>query len=657
MPDPVVTNRVSCRKRGRLATALMTGCALLSSAGVLADPHESGNWSPLITWPHVPSSVAVLPGGKLLTWSSNELLSFPDNGVRFSYSSVYDPDNGTFTTSNNPTHDMFCAGISLRSDGTVVAAGGNPQLQDTSVFNPATGAWQQGPYMNHERWYGTTLTLADDSIFATFARGDSNIPELLNGSGNWVELPDAAMTTLWNEQNLVNSGAVNNSVIAQWNANMQVAPDGRIFHAGPTRTMHWFDTTGSGSSEIIGARPGDDRHRQGDTFSLYDVGKMLMTGGSDKSRQDSATATAMTFDINGSSPAVAFTDSMIAPRVYHNAVVLPNGEVMIIGGNSSGILFDDDTSVLDTEIWSPLSGTFRTTAPVAVGRNYHSVAVLLKDGRVFSGGGGLCGNCDVNHPDAQIFDPPYLFNVDGSRATRPVINNAPAEIQARNNLLVSASPGVQRFNLLRVSSNTHSVNTDERLIPVSFSAVTETLYQLTTTSNPNVLLPGYYWLFALDQNGVPSIGRTLRVETGVAPVVPFMQYDQPAKQNHRPGDRVELQLQVSNQQSASPIQYSATGLPQGLTINPSTGLISGTLDDTIEQQLQSQVLVRGTDQAGLVTIEWLVSHSTGDGVVAGSPGLPDLLVLGLGFVLLRGWQERTIIAERATPIHPVHRSS
>ena len=52
-------------------------------------------------------------------------------------------------------------------------------------------------------------------------------------------------------------------------------------------------------------------------------------------------------------------------------------------------------------------------------RNYHSVAVLLPDGRVFSGGGGLCGTCATNHPDGQIFSPPYFFNSNGSLRTRP----------------------------------------------------------------------------------------------------------------------------------------------------------------------------------------------------------------------------------------------
>ena len=57
------------------------------------------------------------------------------------------------------------------------------------------------------------------------------------------------------------------------------------------------------------------------------------------------------------------------------------------------IPFDDDTSVFDTELWDPATGLFTLLSPIAVGRNYHSVGLLLPDARVFSGGGGLCGTC------------------------------------------------------------------------------------------------------------------------------------------------------------------------------------------------------------------------------------------------------------------------
>ena len=596
-----------------MASIGLLAIALLAAGKVTAMEARAtaGEWSDLITWPHVPSSAALLPDGRVLTWSSNERLAFPDNGVRYSHSAIFNPADDTFIITDNPSHDMFCAGISLLQDGTVLAAGGNPQLQDTSYFDAATAAWRTGPFMNQQRWYGTTVTMPDDSVFATFARGDNNIPELLPRNGAWRELPGAVMDTLWNEQNTINGNAVNDSVIAQWNANMHVAPDGRVFHAGPTLTMHWFDVSGNGTMQEIGPRISGDQHRQGGTSTLFDTGRILLTGGSDKSLSNSATASALSIDINGATPVVTEVDALDSPRVYHNSVLMPNGEVMIIGGNTSGVLFDDTTSVLGTEIWNPLSGNFRTTAPIAVSRNYHSIALLLQDGRVLSGGGGLCGSCTVNHPDAQIYSPPYLFNANGERRARPGILAANATAQAGDTLLVDATANITRFNLLRLSSNTHSVNTDERLIKTRLQRVASGLYELELPDNPNVLLPGNYWLFGLDAAGTPSVGYRINVRTGVAPLrapismapitVPIWQQDEPAT----------LSVEATGGEG---LRFEAENLPPGLTLNGVTGQISGI--PSIAGNYQSTLIVRDARQAIAQSITFNIR--TDSGIIAGS---------------------------------------
>ena len=74
------------------------------------------------------------------------------------------------------------------------------------------------------------------------------------------------------------------------------------------------------------------------------------------------------------------------------------------------------------EIWNPTTQTFTLDASSAVPRTYHSSAVLVPDGRVFVEGGGLCGGCSVNHLDAEIYSPAYLFNEDGSTADRPTVS-------------------------------------------------------------------------------------------------------------------------------------------------------------------------------------------------------------------------------------------
>ena len=53
--------------------------------------------------------------------------------------------------------------------------------------------------------------------------------------------------------------------------------------------------------------------------------------------------------------------------------------------------FTDTTPVFNAELWNPVTETFTVLAKASVPRNYHSIALLLPDGTVFNGGGGLCG--------------------------------------------------------------------------------------------------------------------------------------------------------------------------------------------------------------------------------------------------------------------------
>ena len=109
-----------------------------------------------------------------------------------------------------------------------------------------------------------------------------------------------------------------------------------------------------------------------------------------------------------------------------NCVVLPNGQVVLIGGQTYAVGFSDSNSVLVPELFDPVTETFTPLPPIAAPRNYHSVALLLPDGRVVSAGGGLCGaGCAANHADLQVLTPNYLLKPDGTPAVRPVINAAP----------------------------------------------------------------------------------------------------------------------------------------------------------------------------------------------------------------------------------------
>jgi galactose oxidase len=151
-------------------------------------------------------------------------------------------------------------------------------------------------------------------------------------------------------------------------------------------------------------------------------------------------------------------------------------------------------------------------APETSPRNYHSVGVLLRDGRVFSGGGGLCGDgCTANHPDGQVFTPPYLLNSDGTLRTRPTITAAPSSAATGAAIAVTTGSAVSKFALVRIGSSTHSVDTDQRRVPLAVTAQNGNTYTLAIPADDGVAIPGNYYLFALDAAGTPSLASIINI--------------------------------------------------------------------------------------------------------------------------------------------------
>ena len=166
--------------------------------------------------------------------------------------------------------------------------------------------------MSYPRWYPTTLTMPDNRIFTAFAEGAGNTSEIYaTGQQQWLNTPGATMQSLVDEQNLINSNqSGNGSTDMQWYAFMHVAPNGRVFQSGPMQTMHWFDTTGQGDVEQIGARLGGDQARMFGSAVMYDIGKILITGGNDASQEEPSSNKAMTVNLNGAAPVIQETTPM-----------------------------------------------------------------------------------------------------------------------------------------------------------------------------------------------------------------------------------------------------------------------------------------------------------------------------------------------------------
>jgi len=555
-----------------LAAAQLAADAGLAQEPIVqaaVEPDESqgaGSWSSVINWtPHIPVSAANLPDGRILTFASNQRTTFPV-GPEFTYAATWNPSTGVFQEFNHNSHDMFCGGMVMLPDGRVMVNGGRNEVTSTSVFDWRNNTWTRLQNMNGGRWYNTSVALSNGGVFTATGSGTG-----INTTERW------ASATGWSVLTGIGWPAATNAdagYIKHWHPFVSLAPSGRLMHFGPTDTMHWFDVTGTGSFTNSGTTvPGAHYPKEG-CWAMYDEGKVLVAGGGQNTTASSidssigiSTNAAYTVNMNTEPPTVSSTASMVYPRQFANAVVLPGGEVLVMGGNSPGRKFSDAGSIMPCEIWSPRTSTWRTVASISVPRNYHSVALLLPDGRVWLGGGGLGGG---DHRDAQVYTPPALFTTTGANAVRPKLSSAPARIGPGTSFSVTGSPGIVKFSLIRMASVTHSVNTDQRYLSLPFIETSPGNYQLTARSNLNVMTPGYWMLFGINPSGAFSVSRTVQVDATAGINIATI-----GSRQGTVGTAASLQVQATGPAGVA-LAYAATNLPTGLSINSSTGLITQT---------------------------------------------------------------------------------
>ena len=473
------------------------------SAAVGPDRGRTGQWGATVGFPIVPVASAVLPGNKLLTWSAYAADNY-GGSKGYTQTAIMDLTTGQVTQRrvDDTGHDMFCPGLSVLADGRVLVSGGSNAKQ-ASIYDPATDAWSAAAPMNIGRGYQSQVTMATGDVFTVGGSwsGDrgGKTGEVYSPAGNsWRTLPGVPPEPFFTADPRGVFRADNHA----W---LFAVGGGRVFHAGPSKRMHWVSTDGPGSVTDAGPR-GDSADAMNGNAVMYDVGKILTVGGAPAYENSDATNRASTIDISTGTAKVARVGDMAFARAFANSVVLPDGTVVVIGGQARAVPFSDQTAVLVPELWNPATGRFTRLAPMAVPRTYHSVANLLPDGRVFSGGGGLCGPCATNHFDGQVFTPPYLLAADGTPKPRPAITAAPATAAGGATLTIGTDRPVTAFALMRVGSATHTVDTDQRRVPLTPTALSPTGYRVTVPGAPGVAPPGRYLLFALDAQGVPSTG-------------------------------------------------------------------------------------------------------------------------------------------------------
>ncbi|KAH6721767.1 carbohydrate-binding module family 32 protein [Leptodontidium sp. MPI-SDFR-AT-0119] len=511
-----ITALTEAGNRGPWTSAAEFGIQVLYNSSTPTKP-PLGKWGSIIQLPLVAAGAFLVPtSGNVITFSRSGTKD-GNVGTGNPYTSTYNFATGNVTLRNvmETKHDMFCPGQSRDFNGRTFLSGGDDASR-VSIYEPDTDSWVVAPQMNLLRGYQASTTISDGRTFIIGGswlnnpadRGGKNAEIFDETTNTWTLLPGCPVAPMLTNDNAGIYRADNHGWIFAWS-------NSSIFQAGPSAAMNWYSALGSGSVTPAGTRASSDS--MCGVAVLYDAaaGKIFTAGGAPSYENAPATNSAHLITITSPStpPTVATLPSMTYARSFANGVVLPDGKIFIIGGQPYPVTFTDTNAVMQPELWDTVSNTFTVLPAHKIPRCYHSTALLLLDGTVFTAGGGLCGNCATNHLNAEIYSPGYLFNADGTAATRPVITYLSSSMVGVGGTLniVTDSP-VVKFSLIRYGSATHTVDTDQRRL--AFDSAAGTVNTITVPGDPGVALPGYWMLFAINGNGVPSVAKTVKITVG-----------------------------------------------------------------------------------------------------------------------------------------------
>ncbi len=531
-----------------------------------ADADARGMWSPVYNWPGIAVHAVVLPDGRLLTFGSTG--SGYQTGIA-SYD-IWDPavapDAGHMTLPNGTGVDIFCSSTVLlppESPGgvaTAFIAGGdlwtgtatlNQGNQNSAVFDVASRSLTRKSDMLRTRWYSTSVTLPNGETYIQGGNGGHDRPEVRSLTGAFRLLSSA-----------------DTSALHPLYPRNFVAPDGRVFGFDSDGRMYYVDPSGNGRIDRVGQFSAQYARDSG-SAALFRPGRILQLGGNSSG--------AIVIDIaGGGTPGVTPTQSLSSQRQWVSATILADGKVLATGGSQ----VDNELVGVNTraEVWNPTTGQWMQ-GPLGVRPHlYHSNAILLPDASVLTTGGGAL-NPDVqsfNQLNAEIYYPPYFFASGGQRASRPIIASAPDWVEIGSVLPVSVenASSVSRVTLVKTGSATHSFNMDQRFLELTFNANGTNLSVQAPTRAADAT-PGYYMLFVFNESGVPSIAKIVRLGISSVPnpaIVPTL--TNPGAQTSEAGASVSLAVSASDP-NGDALSYTAAGLPPGLSIGATSGVISG----------------------------------------------------------------------------------
>ena len=533
----------------------------MENLSIPANAATQGMWSAPFAWPMNGLHNMLLPDGKVLTFGTNSAGDVQD-GRLFD---IWDPSLGTGANSHNSSYqaqqqDSFCSSATYLNDGQLLVTGGNANNggygNGNTLFDPLNNTRQTASASTAlPRWYATMIGLPDSRKIilggmVPYTEGMVNNPDQAVASGYASMTPEIYENGQWRSLfGAYSRDAFGPDYLRTSYPHAFVAPNGQVFGISADK-MWYLDPNANNNNGAI-TYVADFKRPYGNLADpvnvgalsvavMYDVGKIIQVGGNGGHNGDGYPASNMAtvVDINNGTPRLTEQPRMNYARRYGNGIVLANGDVVVTGGTTLGNFYAGSErdrgsqAVYAAEIWDPETGQWTLGASASTIRVYHSITSLLLNGSVLSTGGGTPG--PVLNKTGEIYYPPYLFERNGGvsyLAARPLIagiSGLKYAHQARVQLDMQNDQPVSQLVLIGLSNGTHSFNSGQRRIPLSFEQESNRLS--ATIPNRNLTPPGYYQVVAVNANGVPSYGVVVAIgQEMAAPGVDTVPYDPTAE--------------------------------------------------------------------------------------------------------------------------------
>ncbi|MGH3937770.1 MAG: galactose oxidase-like domain-containing protein [Pseudonocardiaceae bacterium] len=450
-----------------------------------------------------PIHAALLHTGDVLLFSGsgNDIDDFIAHQFR---SRVWHYPSTRFDAPETPI-DLFCCGHAFLPDGRLLAAGGTEQydpfhgLRDAVVFDPASLSWKHAPDMAGGRWYPSLLTLADGRVLAISGLGAdgplNEVPELYNDTPpNWSPVHSPGPWPMYSHVFLLR--------------------DSRVFYSGgqygPTNgvppTVWNLD---SGATTPVPELLEPEQRNQSASVLLPPAQEqrvMIMGGGGATDHHGGMVAgvkDVRIVDLTAATPTYEHAAAMHHERMHLCAVLLPDRTVFVSGG--SALEENAAVAALEAEIFNPATQAWTLAATARLPRLYHSIALLMPDGKVVTAGSNPVRKDEELR--IEVYWPPYLF-----RGPQPTLALSATQGSYGGTLrAITDAPALASVNLIRSGSTTHSANNEQRLVDLSFTTEANGTLTLQLPTEPTLAPPGWYLVFAVNTEGVPSPGVWLQL--------------------------------------------------------------------------------------------------------------------------------------------------